>query len=68
MKCPECGAELKGVGYPKDVFQHLVCPNGCKPTLTWWIKKGLNVALYVSTSSIRDLIAVTSFPSIYERG
>ena len=65
MKCPECGAELKGVGYPNDVFQHFVCPNGCKPALTWWIEEVLNVAKLVVFAIY---IAVTDFPTIYERG
>jgi len=30
-KCPYCGSKLKPVGFPKDFYQHYVCPNrNCK--------------------------------------
>jgi len=60
MKCPKCGAELKGVDVLRMVFSTTFAQ--IKPALTWWIEGVLNVA------KLRDLIAVTAFPSIYERG
>ena len=63
MKCPRCGAELKSVGYSKDGFQHYECPNGCEPTLTWRIKNGLNVTLYIIALVMFAIyIAVVAFP------
>lgn len=62
MECPKCGAELKSVGHPKDGFQRYVCPNGCKPTLIWQIKEGLNIALYIMASVIFAIyIVVVAF-------